>query len=160
MPNYKNGKIYMICGGDDRYYGSTVQSLSRRMVQHRFMSGLGEYIKYRCCSFILFQKYGTDNCTIELVEAYPCDSVEELNRKEGEYIRQNNCINKKIAGRTRIEYYQDNRDKELQQQKERYIKRREILIQKHTCECGGFYTLKNIRKHQKTKKHQKNLSTK
>ena len=43
-------------------------------------------------SFQLFDKYGIENCKIELVENYPCSSKEELLKREGEYIQNNTCI--------------------------------------------------------------------
>ena len=107
MPDYSLGKIYMVypkvedAGEGDVYYGSTTETLSRRMAKHRAQS---------CCK-ILFDKYGVENCFIELVEEYPCDTKDELTKKEGQYIRDNLCVNKVIAGRTRKEHYVDNRDK-------------------------------------------------
>ncbi len=64
---YKNGKIYMIANLEqtERYYGSTVQPLSKRFSSHK-----GNY-KWnnngsggRCMSFALFDKYGLENCNI------------------------------------------------------------------------------------------------
>ena len=37
---------------------------------------------------------------IELFENFPCNSKEELNKKEGQIIREIGTINKQIAGRT------------------------------------------------------------
>ena len=59
----------------------------------------------------IFDMYGLDNCKIELVELYSCSSKEELRQKEGEYIRNNECVNKHVAGRTQVEYVSDNRDR-------------------------------------------------
>jgi hypothetical protein len=41
----------------------------------------------------------------------------ELDKREGEYIRNNNCINRCIAGRTQKEYYEENKEKILEQRK-------------------------------------------
>jgi hypothetical protein len=41
----------------------------------------------------------------------------ELDKREGEHIRNNNCINKYIAGRTMKEYYEDNKEKIKQDMK-------------------------------------------
>jgi adenylate kinase family enzyme len=114
MPDYSLGKIYMVypkvdnADEGDVYYGSTTVTLSRRMSEHRNSK--------RCK--ILFDKYGVENCFIELVEEYPCETKEQLNRKEGEYIRANKCINKNIAGRTQKEWLRDNSDKMKQVYKE------------------------------------------
>jgi hypothetical protein len=121
MPDYSKAKIYKIvptCEYDegDEYFGSTTRPLSERMNAHRcdFKNG-------KCKSKILFEKYGVENCKIELVEEYPCDNREQLNKKEGEYIRANKCVNRCIAGRTDNEYRIDNVDKIKKRNKQYYI---------------------------------------
>ena len=52
-----------------------------------------------------------DNCKIELIENYCCECKEELLRREGHYIRENECVNKLIAGRTKKEYKSENKEK-------------------------------------------------
>jgi len=134
MPDYSKSKIYKIWShlGDDVYYGSTVGTLSCRMAQHR--SGFNGSLVHNTKCRKIFEKYGVDNCKIELVELYPCKTVEELRKREGEYIRDNACINNRIpsgkiyikrAGRTWTEYYNDNKDN----YKENYIKNREKRLQ-------------------------------
>ena len=123
MPDYSLGKIYMVYpkvedpDDGDVYYGSTTNTLARRMALHRSQS---------CCK-ILFDKYGVKNCFIELVQEYPCESKDELNKKEGEYIRANKCINKRIAGRTQKEYDIDNKDKKSEYQKQHYVENRDKI---------------------------------
>jgi hypothetical protein len=47
---------------------------------------------------------------IELVEAYPCASRDELNRREGHWIRNTpDCVNTRMAGRTINEYMREHR---------------------------------------------------
>tara|TARA_R110000823_G_scaffold247928_1_gene371625 strand:+ start:27 stop:677 length:651 start_codon:yes stop_codon:yes gene_type:complete len=119
MPDYKLGKIYMVypkvdnADEGDVYYGSTTVTLARRMTHHRTVK--------KCSSKLLFDKYGVENCFIELVEKYPCDTKDELTKKEGEYIRANKCVNKAIPGRTKKEYYDDNSNKILEKMKQYYI---------------------------------------
>ena len=60
---------------------------------------------------MLFDTYGLENCKIELVELYPCNSKEELRKKEGYWIKTETCVNKRIAGRTDQEYRDIHRDK-------------------------------------------------
>jgi hypothetical protein len=45
-----------------------------------------------CSSKILFEKY--DDVRIELIEEYPCKNKMQLNKREGYYIRNNDCVNK------------------------------------------------------------------
>ena len=107
MPDYSKSKIYRVYCEDDEYIGSTTRPLSERMNEHRARFKDGNI----CRSSILFEKHGVDNCKIELIEDYPCERKEQLNRREGEIQRERNCVNKKISGRTRNEYYLDNKDK-------------------------------------------------
>ena len=125
VKDYQKGKIYKIYSlngtAEDVYYGSTTQTLSRRMAKHR----TDHKAKRTCTSCILLNKY--DDCIIELVENYPCNSIEELNAREGYYHRNNPCVNKCIAGRTRKEYTEDNKE----QIKEYYEKNKEHLKEQH-----------------------------
>ena len=102
MPNYANGKIYQIISPNHPlpYIGSTTRSLCRRMVDHRKPSH-----RSRCRSRILIE---AGDAYIELIEDYPCDNREQLNRREGEIMRERECVNKNIAGRTTGEYAKDN----------------------------------------------------
>ena len=81
---YKNCRIYKIVdvGYNEQYFGSTVVELSTRMARHR--SKYRQYQKgenHSYTSFTLFDKYGLENCKIELVEMYPGDSKDELRKK-------------------------------------------------------------------------------
>ena len=106
MCNYQNSKIYKLWSpeGDDIYIGSTTVSLSRRKAKHKTQNNTSK---------ILYEKY-TD-VRIELLEECPCDNKEQLLKKEGEYIRNNKCVNKVIPDRTHIEsvknYYESNKEK-------------------------------------------------
>ena len=127
MPNYQNGKIYTIRSHqtDKVYVGSTTQALSVRMGGHRadfksYNKGVGNYVT----SFELL-KY--DDAYIELIELYPCNSKVELDRGEGVYIRQMDCVNKRIAGRTSVEYYQDNKEQIKEYRAEYYQDNKEAF---------------------------------
>ena len=114
MVNYNEGKIYKIEStiGDKVYYGSTTKKrLCDRMTKHR-----GDYNKWLkgkaglVMSYKLFEEYGLENCKIILIENCPCDTKDELRAREAHYIRNFDCVNKNIPGRTRKEYYEDNKD--------------------------------------------------
>jgi len=109
MPDYKNGKIYCIRSHltDEVYIGSTTSPLSTRMVAHRTHFKKGIYVS---SSEIL--KHG--DAYIELIEDFPCENKEQLNKKEGQVIRATaDCVNKRIEGRTPSERYIDNREAKL-----------------------------------------------
>jgi hypothetical protein len=57
-----------------------------------------------------FEVLSDPNCVIELVESFSCNSLDELRKREGYWIRETDCVNKLIAGRTVKEYYIDNKD--------------------------------------------------
>lgn len=113
MPDYKNGKIYCIRSyqTEQIYIGSTTQTLAQRLVKHKGKND-------GCSSKIILQY---SDAYIELIELFPCNSKEELNKKEGEHIRANNCVNKNISGRTLQEWYNDNKEK-IAEQKHQYRK--------------------------------------
>ena len=80
---YKNGKIYTIrYRGDDNliYVGSTVQSLPVRFGGHKKDSK-----RARNQNIILYKTVEDWNdWYIELYEIFPCNSVQELKKREGE----------------------------------------------------------------------------
>jgi len=64
---------------DDIKVGSTTRDLGIRMSQHRSESKKkGGYDK--------MNEIGIDKFTIELIELYPCDNVDELRKREQYYI--------------------------------------------------------------------------
>jgi len=161
MPNYQNAKIYKLWSpeGDDIYIGSTTQKLCDRKAGHN-----GDFRnKKTCSSNILYDKY--NDVRIELLECCPCDNKEELAKKEGEYIRNNKCVNKNISGRTRKEYREDNNRNILEYSKNYREKNKEIINERIKnykeknneiikCDCGGSYQLYRKKRHERTQKHQ------
>ena len=121
MPDYSRGKIYTIWDSDYTtcYIGSTVQPLCKRMDKHR--SEYKKYLKGACryvSIFDLFDEYDVKNCRIELLENAPCHSKEELHAREGQCQRDNECINKNVAGRSRKEHYEEHKEIYSQRNKE------------------------------------------
>ena len=47
----------------------------------------------------------------ELIEYFPCDTLQELRKREGEHIKNTECVNKRVEGRTKKKYKQDNKEK-------------------------------------------------
>ena len=130
--DYANGKIYMLeptCEYDegDVYYGSTATTLVKRLCQHKSPSN-------KCKSKILIDKYGRDNIKIVLMEMYPCSCKDELKAVEAKYQRENKCVNKNIAGRTRPEWEKDNRATRNPQHVASAKKRRENMTDEEMVE--------------------------
>lgn len=172
MPkDYSNGKIYQmepICDHEegDVYIGSTCQKfISRRLAEHIY-----DYKKWKngkcrfVSSFLLFEKYEINNMRIILLESYPCHNNDELRSREAYYQKQNKCVNKCIAFRTKEEhkekkkqydeeYIEKHHDERLQYAKQYHEEHKQKISEnkkeKITCECG-----REIRKHQ-LKRHQR-----
>ena len=117
MPNYQNGKIYQIVNDidDEIYVGSTTKALSARMADHR--KALNHKTKKNSRFYKFMTQLGVEHFRIELIKNHPCESVEELRAEEGKFIKERGTLNSKIAGRDRKEYYNDNKDLELEKQK-------------------------------------------
>jgi hypothetical protein len=96
---YNNSFIYKIISSSPNfqehmtYYGSTIQTLNNRMDNHR-----SKYINnnLNCSSKKIFDKYGLDNCFIQLVENCNCNDKYELKLIEAFYIKNNLCCNDNI----------------------------------------------------------------
>jgi hypothetical protein len=136
MPNYQNGKIYKIESpdGDMVYIGSTArQYLSQRMMKHRnsYNRWKKEKKESHVTAYDIFDKYGIENCTIVLLESFPCNSKDELKAREGEYIRNMECVNKVIPGRNKKEYYNDNKDLISENYKKYYYDKRNKILEIH-----------------------------
>ena len=185
---YQKGKIYKITdvAYQECYFGSTIEPLTRRMIHHKHKYLHQTDGKETCIrsANAIFNKYGIENCKIELVENYPCNSKEELERREGFHIKNNSCVNKYIAGRTREEYMEDTRERKNQRQREYYYNNvpqrcayakqynmlnpdkvrhrrhiyyervKEKLSEPYLCGCGKKVQRRTQARHEKTQKHQ------
>lgn len=121
MPrNYQNARIYRLVSASGRQYiGSTTELLCRRMVGHRGKYKLWKQGKYPfMSSFRLFDEEG--KVEIFLVENYPCESHEELLRRERYWIETTDCVNKIIPTRTYKEYCEANKQQILERKKKHY----------------------------------------
>ena len=129
MPDYQKAKIYRIVSNvcDLVYYGSTCETLSRRLQEHR--SAYKSYLNGKGNNISSYEVIEKGNYQIILVENYPCNSREELKARERFYIENNNCVNKCIPGRTYKEYCEENRKRLIEYKKEWYESHREIISQ-------------------------------
>lgn len=174
---YRNGKIYKLYSKSTglTYYGSTTKKLEQRMSEH--------YSRYKAFQedkhdtyFTSFEVLHQDDCIIECVLLYPCNNRQELELKEGYYIRNNECVNKHIPGRTEKEYREDNKERLSKYQAKYYHDNKERIVkqntkyyqdnkeriakrnnEKFTCSCGGKYTRSHKSQHMKSKKHLNSL---
>ena len=110
-PNYEHSKIYRIFSPSLNlcYYGSTTQTLEVRLAKH-----IMDYYCYNKDSkkYSYYSSFKVIECgdyKIELIEEVKCANKRELERIEGRYQKENECVNMLISGRTRAEYRNDNR---------------------------------------------------
>jgi len=154
---YHTSKIYRISSPqcEKFYIGSTTTKLKARLLKHKshykiyLEKGIGSYLTS-------FEVVKFDDCIIELIKDVKCESRKELERIEGECVKEyhNRILNKTIPGRTHKEWRDVNKDK-IKQYREANI---EKLYEKFNCNCGGRYTFHDKIKHAKTKKHQLYIS--
>lgn len=104
MKDPSQGKIYKIVCDEtgDVYYGSTtLPTVEGRLKQHEdnyFSMLKGNYPKIPVFNIIELGSYH-----IELVKDFPCETIFELEREEGNIILANECINVNVPGRTEEE---------------------------------------------------------
>lgn len=153
VQNYQNGKIYKIWSlmTNNIYIGSTTNDLPHRFSRH--------FYAYKCNSRLLFEEVGFENCKIELIEYYPCNSKLELEKREGELQREYKefIVNRKISGRTQQEHYEDNKERIKERVKKYSEKNKDKILkkqnEKYTCECGSTFKKYYKIEHETTKKH-------
>ena len=124
---YSKGKIYAVrnCIDNDIFIGSTTQKLCKRFHDHKKNS---QEPNKNSLLYIKMREIGQDKFYIELIENCPCETKEELKRREGELIRETATLNKIVAGRTRREYmneykeYFDKYQREYRQENTQYYK--------------------------------------
>ena len=133
MPDYSLGKIYKIVGNGKVYVGSTTRPLlSQRLAKHKseykgWVNGTASYVaSYECVD--------DPDCYIELIELYPCSCVDELRKCEGKWIRELECVNRCVAGRTFKEYKKEwreaNKEQIVEQSKAYYEANKEEIAEK------------------------------
>jgi len=153
---YHTSKIYKISSPqcDKFYIGSTTQTLKERLRHHKL--DYKRYIEKGIGCLTSFEILKFDDCIIELIKDVNCENRKELERTEGEYVKEyhNRILNKTIPGRTHKEWRDVNKDK-IKQYAKKYLEGyREKLYEKIVCNCGGKYIFREKTRHEKTKKHQ------
>jgi len=113
------------------YYGSTDETLDRRLQKHK--AGYTMYLKGNNHYITSYELIQYDDAYIELVEIVEYEDKEELKKREGYYIQNNECVNKHIAGRIRTpkEYYEDNKEHSSLKMKKWYENNKEHALLKH-----------------------------
>ena len=115
------------------YYGSTKETISRRISRHRsqYNEWIGGKRRYGCKSFDILKN---NDYSYSLVEKVEYEDKMELLQRERWCIENNECVNKCVPLRSpeeRIEYHKEyrenNREQNIEYQKEHYQKNKERI---------------------------------
>ncbi len=157
----------------DKYYiGSTTQILCKRFSDHN--RNYKSYLKGTSKFMTSFKIIKLGDAYIELLEEINCENKNQLEKREGELIREHkaNCVNVNIAGRTQKEYKTDNPEQLKQTYKKYRINNKDKLIQyridnkeiikakaslPYLCACGLTIRTADKSQHNKSAKHIKAL---
>ena len=170
------GRLYKLISKqtDKVYYGSTERTLEIRFSCHksRFKNGI-----INGCSSKEILCY--DDCEIVLLDIVEVANKKELRKYERRYIENNECVNKRIPGRTKQEYrlehteeskkyrlehteeskkYRlENKEKLLDYMKNYRLENKDIIKtkkkEKNICICGITFTHSHKSRHEKSKFH-------
>ena len=129
---YNKSMIYSIRSpATDKYYiGSTTILLCKRFSDHKVKYKL--YLDKKHHFVTSFKILELGDAYIELLEEYECDNKTQLEKREGEFIREhkNDCVNKRIEGRTKKEYTVDTTESRSIYKKQYYDDNKIKLIDK------------------------------
>jgi hypothetical protein len=143
MPDYQNSKIYkIVCGVTGlQYIGTTTKTTLQfgdkiipalDMVLRKYKSLYKKYYENDLYGSNLasFKVLENNSASIELIEDYPCQTKEELFKRERHHIESRDCVNQRGAGK-----------------------------KKYVCNCGGHYSTETKTRHLNTIKHNEYLKT-
>ena len=129
---YNKSKIYKIvsASSDKIYIGSTTQSLQARLQDHirhykQYLVGKQHYVtSYAIISL--------GDYSIKLISNHMLENKEQLFLLEGKQIRlyRDVCVNSDIPGRTKQEYYEDNKEHLLNKGVQYYLDNKETIKEK------------------------------
>ena len=138
------------------YIGSTSESINTRLSKHkdiykRYLKGEHRYVT--SFEILEFKDY-----SIQLIETKECLTIDDRNTIERYHILNNpTAVNKQQPGRTRPQYYSDNKNQIDEYKKQWYIENSDRIKQKNktkiTCICGSIYSQSNKARHKKAPIH-------
>jgi group I intron endonuclease len=125
--DYSQAKIYKITNdyNNDIYVGSTCDTLVKRFSVHKRSLTIQKEQGREL--YKLMNQIGFDRFRIELIENFPCQDKYQLRQKEGEYIRSIGTLNMVVAGRTKEERYEINKETHIEYRKQYYDENKEKL---------------------------------
>ena len=119
----KKARIYKITSPNTEkvYIGSTTTGLNRRLTMHHMC--YRSWIKGKQNRTTSFDILACGEPEIELIEELQNVTKDDVKKREANAQKNTlHCVNKKIEGRTKKEYYKENKEKFLLRAKVRYWK--------------------------------------
>tara|TARA_Y100000389_G_scaffold108656_1_gene105784 strand:- start:502 stop:978 length:477 start_codon:yes stop_codon:yes gene_type:complete len=150
MPLYQNSSIYKLVHRNDLdneniYIGSTTNFRGRKGIHKSNYFNINSKNHNVPIYQYIRNNGGWDNWLMIEIEKFSCNDKRELEIRERYWIEKNKSkLNACIPTRTPKEYRQDNRERLLEQKK-----------QKVKCECGCVVIKREIERHRKSNKHQR-----
>ena len=147
---YQNGKIYKLVNSvDDKIYiGSTCSTLAKRKSAHKgtCKREIGRRV-YAHLSTI-----GWDKIDIVLIESFPCNSKEELFKREHYWI---DTLKPQLNKEGVQEFIKNPKKQVYYREHEEEIKQRSKIRRqiKNVCECGGKFSLDHKKLHERSNIH-------
>jgi len=180
--DYAKTIIYKLVHKDDLYdeniyTGHTIDFICRKNV-HKWDCTNPNSKKYNQKNYkYIRENGGWEEWLMIEIEKYPCkDGPEAIARERVIQAEMKAKLNTYIAGRTKKEYYQDNREKLSEQKKQNYHDNREKISERRkqlyqdnrekileynkekvSCECGCILSKYHLSRHRNTDKHKKKM---
>ena len=151
MNKYSSSKIYKIIDNTNSniYIGSTTRTLKERLAEHEynFKSFQNDKTNFTT-SFIILKNR---NYSITLIEAFPCETKQQLHAREKYYINNNICVNLSMSGKN----FQDKTYQGEFADKIKFVynNQKKSKLKVCVCSCGSKYTHCHKARHEKTQKH-------
>ena len=150
--NYGEGKIYKLTatGTTDCYIGSTRSNLATRLYHHNWSAANPDKTPpTAACK--LYE--GGRTVAIELVEAYPCTTKQELETRERHWLELNpTAVNRNTPGGLGWKEARARR----QEEHDAYMAAYRSI--EYACECGAMIKRAEEARHERSKKHLDNLA--
>ena len=128
MNYFIDGKIFKIASKlrpNIVYVGSTYRELDKILEHYKqkYQLFLENRQKYLEC----FEIINRGDCSIELLENFPCENINQMKERELYFIQTLNCVNS--------------------------IKRSRVNVDRVECECGATFNKNHERFHENSKNH-------
>jgi len=134
--DYSKTIIYKLVHKEDIYdeniYVGHTTDMTKRKYEHKSNCNNPNSKQYNCKKYqFIRENGGIENWEMILVEKYPCKDVYEARAKERQIqVESKSKLNSNIAGRTKEEWSNDNKEKTSEYHKKYQINNKEIILER------------------------------